>query len=124
MPSQTWSTRPPTASSCCARSWPGRRSPRGSAQAPAPGTGRAAILSHVPHLDPVHEQSPDLDPDRPGAEPPTYDLSYRDAFWASRAYEDLCDRLALRALLPATGEQLLPLGAGFGRLTDEYAPSD
>lgn len=53
--------------------------------------------------------------------PPTYDLSYRDAFWASRAYEDLCDRLALRALLPASGGQLLDLGAGFGRLSDEYA---
>jgi SAM-dependent methyltransferase len=78
----------------------------------------------VPNLDLVHELSPDLDPDRdpdlPDTEPPTYDLSYRDAFWASRAYEDLCDRLALRALLPATGQQLLDVGAGFGRLADEY----
>ena len=78
----------------------------------------------MPNLDLVHELSPDLDPDRdpdlPDTEPPTYDLSYRDAFWASRAYEDLCDRLALRALLPATGEQLLDVGAGFGRLADEY----
>ncbi len=55
------------------------------------------------------------------SEPPVYDLSYRDAFWAPRAYEDLCDRLALRALLPAGGGQLLDLGAGFGRLSDEYA---
>ena len=54
-------------------------------------------------------------------EPPVYDLSYRDAFWASRAYEDLCDRAALRALLPRRGDQLLDLGAGFGRLSDEYA---
>jgi SAM-dependent methyltransferase len=74
----------------------------------------------VPNLDLVHELSPDLDPDLPDTEPPTYDLSYRDAFWASRAYEDLCDRLALRALLPATGQQLLDVGAGFGRLADEY----
>ena len=78
----------------------------------------------MPNLDLVHELSPDLDPDRdpdlPDTEPPTYDLSYRDAFWASRAYEDLCDRLALRALLPATGQQLLDVGAGFGRLADEY----
>jgi ubiquinone/menaquinone biosynthesis C-methylase UbiE len=78
----------------------------------------------VPNLDLVHELSPDLDPDRdpdlPDTEPPTYDLSYRDAFWASRAYEDLCDRVALRALLPATGQQLLDVGAGFGRLADEY----
>ncbi|HEX7398427.1 MAG TPA: class I SAM-dependent methyltransferase, partial [Candidatus Limnocylindrales bacterium] len=56
----------------------------------------------------------------PQPEPPTYDLSYRDAFWASRAYEDLCDRIALRALLPGSGGQLLDLGAGFGRLSDEY----
>jgi SAM-dependent methyltransferase len=74
----------------------------------------------VPNLDLVHDLSPDLDPDLPDTEPPTYDLSYRDAFWASRAYEDLCDRLALRALLPATGQQLLDVGAGFGRLADEY----
>ena len=78
----------------------------------------------MPNLDLVHELSPDLDPDRdpdlPDTEPPTYDLSYRDAFWASRAYEDLCDRVALRALLPATGQQLLDVGAGFGRLADEY----
>lgn len=63
-------------------------------------------------------------PDRGRPEPPTYDLSYRDAFWASRAYEDLCDRLALRALLPGRGAQLLDLGAGFGRLSDEYAAFD
>ena len=78
----------------------------------------------MPNLDLVHELSPDLDqdrdPDLPDTEPPTYDLSYRDAFWASRAYEDLCDRVALRALLPATGQQLLDVGAGFGRLADEY----
>jgi hypothetical protein len=52
--------------------------------------------------------------------PPIYDLSYRDEFWASRDYEDRCDRLALRALLPASGGHLLDLGAGFGRLVDEY----
>ena len=74
----------------------------------------------MPNLDLVHDLSPDLDPDLPDTEPPTYDLSYRDAFWASRAYEDLCDRVALRALLPATGQQLLDVGAGFGRLADEY----
>jgi ubiquinone/menaquinone biosynthesis C-methylase UbiE len=65
------------------------------------------------------------DPPAPaGSEPPTYDLSYRDAFWASRDYEDRCDRIALRALLPAGGGQLLDLGAGFGRLADEYAAFD
>jgi ubiquinone/menaquinone biosynthesis C-methylase UbiE len=53
-----------------------------------------------------------------------YDLSYRDRFWATRAYEDRCDRLAIRALLPRTGGHVLDLGAGFGRLSDEYARFD
>ena len=48
------------------------------------------------------------------------DLSYRDAFWPVRAYEDACDRLALRALLPRTGGRVIEVGAGFGRLADEY----
>ncbi len=52
------------------------------------------------------------------------DLRYRDVFWADRDYEDRCDRLALRALLPRpegrAGRRLLEVGAGFGRLRDEY----
>jgi SAM-dependent methyltransferase len=48
------------------------------------------------------------------------DLSYRDVFWAQRPYEDQADRLALRALLPPRGGCLLDVGAGFGRLADEY----
>ncbi len=52
---------------------------------------------------------------------PRYDdLAYRDIFWRERAYEDLADRLALRALLPASGGHLLEVGAGFGRLVPEY----
>ena len=50
-----------------------------------------------------------------------YDLRYRDVFWASRGYEDRCDRIAIRALLPPKGARLLEVGAGFGRLADEYA---
>jgi SAM-dependent methyltransferase len=50
-----------------------------------------------------------------------YDLRYRDVFWPTRAYEDRCDRIAIRALLPKTGGRLLEVGAGFGRLADEYA---
>ena len=50
-----------------------------------------------------------------------YDLAYRDVFWASREYEDRCDRIALRALLPREGERLVEVGAGFGRLADEYS---
>ncbi len=48
------------------------------------------------------------------------DLDYRDVFWAARAYEDACDRIALRALLPPTGGRLIEVGAGFGRLAGEY----
>jgi ubiquinone/menaquinone biosynthesis C-methylase UbiE len=52
---------------------------------------------------------------------PAYtDLRYRDSFWASRPYEDRCDRIALKALLPRTGDRLIEVGAGFGRLADEY----
>ncbi len=49
------------------------------------------------------------------------DLGYRDVFWARRTYEDACDRIALRALLPPSGGRLIEVGAGFGRLADEYA---
>jgi SAM-dependent methyltransferase len=52
---------------------------------------------------------------------PAYtDLRYRDLFWSRRAYEDRCDRIALRSLLPRTGDRLIEVGAGFGRLADEY----
>jgi len=59
----------------------------------------------------------------PSRQPPaTYeDLAYRDVFWAARTYEDACDRIALRALLPHGGGRLIEVGAGFGRLADEYA---
>ncbi|MBU0494955.1 MAG: class I SAM-dependent methyltransferase [Chloroflexi bacterium] len=47
---------------------------------------------------------------------------YRTEFWdPSRTYEDAVERLALRALLPPTGERLVEIGAGFGRLIGEYA---
>jgi ubiquinone/menaquinone biosynthesis C-methylase UbiE len=52
------------------------------------------------------------------------DLGYRDVFWAARTYEDACDRIALRALLPSSGARLIEVGAGFGRLADEYAGYD
>jgi ubiquinone/menaquinone biosynthesis C-methylase UbiE len=56
--------------------------------------------------------------------PPRYDLSYRDVFWAVRDYEDRCDRIALQAMLPNESGHLLDLGAGFGRLVDEYHAFD
>jgi len=47
---------------------------------------------------------------------------YRYDFWESgaRQYEDLVERIALRHLLPPTGNRLLEVGAGFGRLADLY----
>jgi SAM-dependent methyltransferase len=48
---------------------------------------------------------------------------YRTAFWQGqrREYEDLAERIALRKLLPATGERIIDIGGGFGRLVDLYA---
>lgn len=48
---------------------------------------------------------------------------YRTAFWEGkgRNYEDRVERVALRRLLPKQGRRLLEIGAGFGRLTQEYA---
>ena len=48
--------------------------------------------------------------------------AYRTDFWEGRgrAYEDQVERLALRRLLPQSGHRLLEVGAGFGRLTEEW----
>lgn len=48
--------------------------------------------------------------------------NYRTEFWEGkgRDYEDRVERIALRRLLPTRGKRLLEVGAGFGRLTDEY----
>lgn len=48
--------------------------------------------------------------------------NYRTEFWEGRGrnYEDRVERIALRRLLPAHGQRLLEIGAGFGRLTNEY----
>lgn len=48
--------------------------------------------------------------------------SYRSDFWQGqgREYEDAAERIALRALLPASGRRLLDIGAGFGRLASLY----
>lgn len=47
---------------------------------------------------------------------------YRTRFWegSDRAYEDIVERIALRRMLPARGETLIDIGAGYGRLADEY----
>lgn len=52
--------------------------------------------------------------------------NYRTEFWENqnREYEDRVERIALRRLLPKGGQRLLEVGAGFGRLTDEYHSYD
>ena len=47
---------------------------------------------------------------------------YRARFWENqgRDYEDQVERAALRRLMPPHGRRLLDVGAGFGRLANEY----
>lgn len=47
---------------------------------------------------------------------------YQQSFWdqGGRAYEDAAEAVALRRLLPESGELLLELGAGAGRNTQRY----
>jgi len=57
--------------------------------------------------------------------PPVCDYEgsdYRTRFWEGqgRDYEDRVERVALRRLMPASGSTLIEIGAGFGRLADEY----
>ena len=49
---------------------------------------------------------------------------YRTEFWEGqgRDYEDAAERIALRKMLPASSQRMVELGAGFGRLSDLYAP--
>lgn len=57
--------------------------------------------------------------------PPVCDYEgsdYRTRFWEGqgRNYEDQVERVALRRMMPASGSTLIEIGAGFGRLADEY----
>ena len=47
---------------------------------------------------------------------------YQTSFWeeGGRAYEDACEAVALKRLLPDTGRLMLELGAGAGRNTKRY----
>jgi SAM-dependent methyltransferase len=59
------------------------------------------------------------------AAPPVCDYEgsdYKTRFWEGqgRDYEDQVERIALRRLLPPLGKTLIEIGAGFGRLADEY----
>ena len=51
------------------------------------------------------------------------DSTYRQDFWEGqgRDYEDAVERRVLKQLLPSSGSRLLEVGAGFGRITDEYS---
>ncbi|HJX37514.1 MAG TPA: methyltransferase domain-containing protein [Anaerolineae bacterium] len=50
------------------------------------------------------------------------DYDYQGSFWAAgRSYEDAVERIALKRLLPPTGERLVEIGAAYGRLADLYA---
>lgn len=58
--------------------------------------------------------------------PPVCDYEgsdYQTTFWerGSRAYEDRAEAVALKRLLPKSGELLLEVGAGAGRHTPRYA---
>ncbi len=47
--------------------------------------------------------------------------NYQRVFWTTeRRYEDLAEHRAVRKLLPPTGDLLVEIGAGFGRLADLY----
>ncbi|MBE2221210.1 MAG: class I SAM-dependent methyltransferase [Anaerolineae bacterium] len=57
--------------------------------------------------------------------PPVCDYEgsdYRTRFWENqgRDYEDQVERVALRQMMPPSGGTLIEIGAGFGRLADEY----
>jgi len=61
--------------------------------------------------------------------PPVCDYEgsdYRARFWegGARDYEDRVERVALRRLMPPVGKTLIEVGAGFGRLADEYRGYD
>ena len=48
--------------------------------------------------------------------------NYRTDFWEGRGrdYEDQVERRVIRGLLPKSGKRLVVLGAGFGRMADEF----
>jgi SAM-dependent methyltransferase/uncharacterized protein YbaR (Trm112 family) len=58
------------------------------------------------------------EPTRPLCDYEGYD--YEGAFWPGRDYEDAVERIALRKILPRSGERLVEIGAAFGRLAGLY----
>lgn len=53
-----------------------------------------------------------------------YDSYDYQSYWQGRSLEDLCERLALKKLLPEVKRHsfLVDVGGGFGRLADLYVP--
>ncbi len=51
------------------------------------------------------------------------DSTYRTDFWEEqgREYEDRVERIAIRRLMPPSGERLIEIGAGYGRLVPLYS---
>jgi SAM-dependent methyltransferase len=87
---------------------------REASSAPASGPGSDGHR-------PAPQRGPSADPGLETTLAAFSDQAYRDDFWPSRPYEDECDRIALRSFLPRSGGRLIEVGAGFGRLADEYA---
>jgi ubiquinone/menaquinone biosynthesis C-methylase UbiE len=61
--------------------------------------------------------------------PPVIDYEgsdYQSRFWEAggRDYEDRCEAIALKSLLPSSGQLMLELGAGAGRNTQRYLGFD
>lgn len=51
--------------------------------------------------------------------------AYRTEFWGQdRDYEDAVERVALKHMLPLTGNRLIDIGAGYGRLVPLYSGHD
>jgi ubiquinone/menaquinone biosynthesis C-methylase UbiE len=90
-----------------------------AARAPS-ASGRLSSSEAEPDDGPAAAPATPADPSLATTLQSFSDCRYRDLFWPRRKYEDLADRLALRALLPPSGRRLIEVGAGFGRLAGEY----
>ncbi|MFH0886712.1 MAG: class I SAM-dependent methyltransferase [bacterium] len=48
------------------------------------------------------------------------EADYERDFWTSKEYEDRVERMALERLLPKSGDSIIDIGGGYGRLTAMY----
>lgn len=75
--------------------------------------------------NPAMQSQSNTDQTTQNASPPVIDYEgsgYKTDFWVNqgRAYEDATERLALTRLMPPAGRRIAEIGAGFGRLADQY----